>query len=116
MPRWLTAVTANNLAPSSKRAVGMAVLISFGNMGGICGSNIYLASQAPKYPVGFGISLATSLAAIVMAIVLRFAYAAENARREKRLAEEGAEVIRSRYTDQELLDLGDLSPFFRYTL
>jgi hypothetical protein len=94
----------------------MAVLISFGNMGGICGSNIYIGSQAPKYPVGFGVCLAMSVMAVIMAIVLRHAYAGENKRRDQLIAEHGAEVIRSRYTDQELLDLGDRNPFFRYTL
>jgi hypothetical protein len=44
----LTLRTANNLAPSSKRAVGMAWLIAIGNFGGIAGSNIYIASQAPS--------------------------------------------------------------------
>ncbi len=45
----LVCLIGNNLAPSSKRAVGMAILIAFGNFGGICGSNIFLARQAPKY-------------------------------------------------------------------
>jgi predicted permease len=39
----IVCLIGNNLAPSSKRAVGMALLISMGNLGGICGSNIYLA-------------------------------------------------------------------------
>lgn len=36
----IVCIIGNNLAPSSKRAVGMALLISVGNMGGICGSNV----------------------------------------------------------------------------
>lgn len=107
---------ANNLAPSSKRAVGMAVLISFGNFGGIAGSNIYLASQAPRYPTGFGVGLGVSAAAIVMAFVLRRSYAAENRRRRALLDEQGEDVIRAKYTEQELLELGDRSPFYLYTL
>jgi len=107
---------ANNLAPSSKRAVGMALLISVGNLGGIAGSNIYLARQAPKYQVGFGVCLAIAIAAVIMAFILRYAFAAENRKRDALLAERGSDAIRAEYTDQELLDLGDLSPFFRYTL
>ena len=108
--------TGNNLAPSSKRAVGMALMISVGNWGGIAGSNIYLSRQAPKYPVGFGVSLAMSVAAIGVAYILRVTYRRINEERDRMLAEEGEEAIRARYTEQELLDLGDLNPFFRYTV
>jgi len=107
---------ANNLAPSSKRAVGMALLISVGNVGGIVGSNIYLAAEKPKYPTGFGVSLAICCAAIIMAGILRVVCKRENERRRKMIEEEGEEAIRARYSEQELLDLGDRSPFFIYTL
>jgi len=106
----------NNLAPSSKRAVGMALLISVGNLGGIAGSNVYLARQAPKYQVGFGVCLAISIAAVLMAIVLRFAYAAENQKRKRMLSEQGDDAIRNEYGEQTLLDIGDRNPFFIYTL
>lgn len=107
---------ANSLAPSSKRAVGMALLISVGNMGGIMGSNIYLAREAPKYRTGFGVSLAMCGAAIAMTFVLRWAYGAENKRRDELFQQNTEEEIRARYSDQEMLDLGDRSPFWRYTL
>ncbi|KAF2475581.1 MFS general substrate transporter [Lindgomyces ingoldianus] len=107
---------ANNLAPSSKRAVGMALLISVGNMGGIMGSNIYIAREAPKYHTGFGVSLTMVCCAILMTFVLRWGYTRENNKRAKLLMENTEEEIKSRYTEQEMLDLGDRSPFFRYTL
>ncbi|KAF2742359.1 MFS general substrate transporter [Sporormia fimetaria CBS 119925] len=107
---------ANSLAPSSKRAVGMALLISVGNMGGIMGSNIYLAREAPKYRTGFGVSLAMCVAAIAMTFVLRWAYGRENQKREQLFREHSEEDIRARYSEQEMLDLGDRSPFWRYTL
>jgi MFS transporter, ACS family, DAL5 transporter family protein len=109
-------LVGNNLAPSSKRAVGMALLISIGNLGGICGSNIYFAAQAPKYPVGFGVSMAICAAGILAAFILRKAYQRENRLRDELLEREGEEAIRAKYTEQELLDLGDLSPFYRYTI
>jgi hypothetical protein len=107
---------ANNLAPSSKRAVGMALLISLGNLGGIAGSNIYLAREAPKYRTGFGVSFAICVAAIAMAFFLRHAFDKENKRRDALVAERGADAIRAEYSEQELHDLGDLSPLYRYTL
>lgn len=107
---------ANSLAPSSKRAVGMALLISVGNMGGIMGSNIYLAREAPKYTTGFSVSLAMCCFGIVMTFVLRWGYGKENAAREKLFRENTEEEIRARYSEEEMLRLGDKSPFFRYTL
>ncbi|KAH8647377.1 major facilitator superfamily domain-containing protein [Xylariales sp. PMI_506] len=112
MLSWL----ANNLAPSSKRAVGLALLISVGNMGGIMGSNIYLARETPKYPTGFGMSLAMLCIGITSAVILRLAYARENKRRDALVAELGVQGIKEKYSEQELLDMGDRSPFFRYAL
>lgn len=112
----LVSWVANSLAPSSKRAVGMALLISVGNMGGIMGSNIYLAREKPKYTTGFAASLAMCVAAIAMTFVLRWAYTRENKKRDQMIQEHGEEAIRARYTDEDLLMLGDKSPFFRYTV
>ncbi|RFU28322.1 hypothetical protein B7463_g7990, partial [Scytalidium lignicola] len=112
----IVTLIANNLAPSSKRAVGMALLSSVGNMGGICGSNIYLSKEEPRYPAGFGVSLGISVAGVIAAFVLRKAYQRENRKRDERLATEGEEGVRAKYTEQELLELGDRSPFYRYTL
>ena len=138
----LICLIGNNLAPSSKRAVGMALLISVGNrkscgllepsscllstfgsthpdsnlVGGICGSNVYIQAQAPKYPLGFGMGLASSCGAVIMAYVLRRAFRRENRRRDELAEGKTDDEIRANYTDQELLDLGDRSPFFRYTL
>lgn len=112
----IVCLIGNNLAPSSKRAVGMALLISIGNLGGICGSNIFIAKQAPRYPLGFGVGLAICCCAIIMAYALRIVYRNENQKRDRMTAGKSDAEIRAMYTDQELLDMGDKSPFFRYTL
>ena len=51
-----------------------------------------------------------------MAFLLRVAFARENRKKREMVEREGEEAIRARYSDQELLDLGDKSPFFIYTL
>jgi hypothetical protein len=94
----------------------MALLISVGNMGGIMGSNIYLSREAPKYTTGFAASLAMCCAAILMTLVLRWAYARENKKKDQMLLEHGEEAIRAKYSEEELMNMGDKSPFFRYTL
>lgn len=109
--------SANNIAPSSKRAVAMALLISVGNMGAIAGSNVYIARDAPKYPTGFGSCFGFLCAAIIMTFILRFAYGRENKQRERMVESMGGEEgVKAKYSEQELLDMGDRSPFFRYAL
>jgi len=55
-------------------------------------------------------------AAILMTLVLRWAYARENKKKDAMLAEHGEEAYRAKYTQEELMNMGDKSPFFRYTL
>lgn len=80
------------------------------------GSNIYLAREKPKYTTGFAASLAMCFGAICMTFVLRWAYARENRKKDEMIAEQGEAAIRARYSEDELMMMGDKSPFFRYTL
>ncbi|KAJ6016122.1 hypothetical protein N7540_010713 [Penicillium herquei] len=107
---------ANNLAPSSKRAVGLALLVTIGNFGGFIGSNIFLQSQAPKYPAGFGTCLGILIISTGSTIALRVALQMENKRRDEFMIDKSAENVRAQYTDAEWIELGDKSPLFRYTL
>lgn len=91
----------NNLAPTWKRAVGMALLISIGNLGGAIGSNIFLAKQAPHYWLGYGFAIGTISAAIVSTLVLRLAYARINQRRDRLTEEE----VRVKYSPGKLVEL-----------
>ena len=84
--------------------------------GGICGSNIYFAAEEPRYPTGFGVSLGICVAGILAAFILRKAYQREKKKRDELLAGGGQDGFTPRYTEQELLDLGDQSPFYRYTV
>ena len=125
MASWL----GNNLAPTWKRSVGIALGISLANAGGLVGSNIFIATQAPRYPLGYGFCLGCLIVAILATLVLRYAYTSINTKRDKLSEDE----IRSRYTErkssfgtsylslltecaEELLDLGDASPLYRYVL
>ncbi|KAL3450216.1 major facilitator superfamily domain-containing protein [Aspergillus insuetus] len=104
--------TMSNLAGPTKRAQGIAYMICLGNIGGIIGSYIYLEDEAPKYPTGFGSSLAFAGLGIVACLVLEFAYWKINQTRDQYAEDE----IRARYSDHELEILGDRSPLFRYNL
>lgn len=108
----LLAWSGNNLAPTWKRAVGMALLISLGNLGGAIGSNIFIEEQKPQYRLGYGFSLGICTAAIGAVLVLKFSWRRENKRRDG--LDEGQ--VRQKYSSQELLELGDKSPLYRYVV
>ncbi|KAM0277374.1 hypothetical protein ACHAO9_012576 [Fusarium lateritium] len=84
----------NNLAPSFKRAIGMALLISIGNLGGAVGSNIYLQAQAPHYWLGYGFALGIMSLAVISTIALHFA----TQRINKRRAMMSEDEVRAKYT------------------
>ena len=90
----------------------MAIQISIGNLGGAIGSNIYLGKEAPHYWTGYGFSLGIIIVALCSAIILRLSLNRINKQRDLMVPEE----IHAKYSQQELLDMGDYSPFFRYTL
>ncbi|KAI7762942.1 hypothetical protein LZL87_013433 [Fusarium oxysporum] len=46
---------SNNMAGHYKLGVASAMQIGFGNIGGIIASNIFVTTQAPTYPLGFGL-------------------------------------------------------------
>lgn len=102
---------ANNIAPSSRRAVGIALMNCVGNVGGIIGSFMYLEKEKPKYYTGFGLSLAFGGIGLFVALLLEWSYKVGNAKKAKL-----ADDARVRYTEDELFDLGDKSPLFKYVL
>lgn len=76
------------------------------------GSNIFLDKLKPHYYVGYGFCFAIMFTAVLVALFLRTVYARLNKKRDQMSEEE----IRALYSEGELLDMGDHSPFFRYTL
>lgn len=85
----------NNLAPSFKRAIGMALLMTLGNLGGAIGSNIFLAKQAPHYWLGYGFSVGILVAGMVSVFILRFATRSIN----KKRAQTSEEEVLARYSE-----------------
>lgn len=91
----------------------MALLVSLGNLGGgLVGSNIFLDRMKPHYYVGYGVCFGIMFIAISTTAFLRICYKRLNAERDAMTEAE----VRAKYTEGELLDMGDLSPLFRYTL
>jgi hypothetical protein len=106
--------TSVNVPNPSKRAAAIGLLMLFGSVGGgSIGSNIYLAEQAPVYPLGFGFSVgATVLGAMIPGSIHWYLMRRENMRRD-RMDTSG---IQSTHTPAQLSEMGEDSPLFRYTL
>lgn len=106
--------TSVNVLNPSKRASAIGLMMLFGSVGGgSIGSNIYLDSEAPTYPLGFGFSVgATILGAMIPATIHWWLLRKENARRDQA----GNDEAMSKYTPAELGEMGESSPLFRFTL
>lgn len=104
--------TVNNLAGPEKRSMGLSLMISLGNCGGIVGSFIFVPSESPKYPTGFGSSLAFAAAGVVAALLLEFSYWSHNKKYEAVTEEEAQQM----YGEDKLKEMGDRSPLFKYAL
>ncbi|KAG4252881.1 hypothetical protein FPRO03_08330 [Fusarium proliferatum] len=108
----LPGVNAWNVANTpdpAKRSVNIGLLVCVGNIGGLIGSYIYLAREAPRYPTGYGTSLAFGLAGVVAVLLLETLLKRGNAKKAKMTEEE----IRQRYTDDDLVRMGEKSPLFK---
>lgn len=104
--------TINNLAGAEKRAMGIAFMIAMGNCGGIPGSYIFIDSESPKYPTGFGSSLSFAAAGLVAALLLEFFYWSHNKKYEDMTEEEAI----AKHGEEKLLRMGNKSPLFKYAL
>lgn len=108
----VNAWNVSNTPNPTKRAVGIGYLICMGNVGGLIGSFIYQEKEAPRYETGYGNSLAFVSAGIIACLVLEFSLYTLN-QKKARLSEE---EVRQQYTDEQLADMGEKSPLFRYQL
>lgn len=103
---WL----ANNLSGSTKRGVGMALQMSFGNLGGAMASNFYRGADAPRYLMGHGLSMGFVIAGITAASIIFTGYFMTNKKR--------AQAVKSgqiaNFTEAQLSALGDKAITWRY--
>lgn len=94
-----------------KRSIATAMQIGIGNAGGIVASNVFIPSQSPRYPVGYGVSLGMLLMCGIMCTVFFFGLKAENCKRDT-----GGRDYRFEEERDQLNNMGDDHPDFRYTL
>ncbi|KAK2738361.1 hypothetical protein FQN55_000569 [Onygenales sp. PD_40] len=76
---WL----ANNLSGHYKRAIGLAIQVGFGNIGGIIASNLFVQDLGPRYFAGYGVALGMMVFCGVMSTVMAVGLMWENRKREE---------------------------------
>ncbi|OAX31241.1 MFS general substrate transporter [Rhizopogon vinicolor AM-OR11-026] len=106
----------NNIAGQYKRAVSMALQIGIGNSSGVVAAMIYRTQDSPRFILGHGVSLVFIGIGLIFIPIVVLLYKRINAQRDaiQRLSRERAEKVQ--YSDQELREMGDRAPDFRYTL
>lgn len=102
---------ANNLGGHYKRSIVLATMIGFGNIGGIIASNIFVQTQAPRYFVGYGVSLAMLVFCGIMCTAFAVGLALESRKRER-----GERDYRLALPESVLGNIGDDDPRFRFSL
>lgn len=100
---WFT----TNIAGHTRRSIGSAFQISFGNLGGIIATFVFIKEEAPTYRTGYGVCLAGLCIALVSSVVFYIGITKEN--RDRAAGKAG--VVR---TDDPDEDLGDTARDFRY--
>ncbi|KAJ9258183.1 hypothetical protein DTO212C5_8757 [Paecilomyces variotii] len=103
-----------NVGKGVKRSVAMGLLTGFGNCGALISSNVFIASQSPRYPVGFGVGLAFGIVGSI-AVTIYYWYLRQENRRRDKLQSVGGKS----YTHEELdrmQGLGEGHPEFRFEL
>ncbi|KAF5094346.1 hypothetical protein DV451_005035 [Geotrichum candidum] len=103
---WLS----NNLSGSYKRAIGMAIQIGIGNFGGAFASNIYHAKDKPRFILGHAVEIGFISLGIIALLALVASYRFVNNQREKGLREGKYDHL----SIEELSQMGDKNPYFRY--
>ena len=100
-----------NLGTGYKRVIGSAFQIGVGNCAAFVSLNVFISKKAPKYPTRFGVGPVLSILVGVCCAVLFCGLRAENKRRDQ-----GNGNDRFALPPDELHNLDDEHPSFRYTL
>ncbi|KAI0317176.1 MFS general substrate transporter [Amylostereum chailletii] len=110
---WLS----SNVAGSNKRAAASGLVFSIGNIGGAISGQIYRAEWAPRYVQGHAINVGAYALALIAGTALWWSYRRDNAKRDREAVDqEKARIGKGDMLGEELGELGDRHPNFRYYL
>jgi len=103
----------NNIGGSTKRGVGIAMQIGFGNCGGVIASFVYRAKDVPRYFFGHGIIMGFLAMSLTLIVVQFFALSAINRKRNAENRNPKEYTTEEKYGE---MDKGDNASYFRYTI
>ncbi|KAI4627562.1 uncharacterized protein J4E87_004126 [Alternaria ethzedia] len=101
-----------NLPRYGKRTTATGLQLSIGNCAGIMSAFIYPTADRPRFVKGHGITMAMVAFACICYAVMWFHLGRINSRREKGEEEHLVEGM----SDEDIAEMGDDSPRFRYTI
>ncbi|SPO06608.1 related to nicotinamide mononucleotide permease [Cephalotrichum gorgonifer] len=102
-------ISANVLSDTARSsAIGTNVM--FGNIGGLISTWSFMVKDAPHYPIGNGLNLATSSTILIVGTLMLFWMKTDNAKRERRSAEDELAGM----TEKQIQDLDWKHPGFRW--
>ncbi|KAI0527951.1 MFS general substrate transporter [Xylaria bambusicola] len=104
---WLS----NNISGHWKRAFGAGIQVTVGNIVGVVSANVFLEREAPRYHTGYGTALAFNWLGGIAATAMFVGMLLENRKRDA-----GGRDYRLSRPDEEVRNLGDDHPSFRFTL
>ncbi|KAF9479488.1 MFS general substrate transporter [Pholiota conissans] len=107
----------NNIGGSTKRAVGIAMHVAFGNLGGIISGFVYRSKDSPRFLSGHGLLIGTLSMSFVLSTFMHSYLKRENSRRDADMVAKGLTL--DSYTEEmkhNEREKGDDATFFRYTV
>jgi sugar phosphate permease len=106
----------NNIGGATKRAVGIAMHVGFGNLGGVISGFSFRAQDAPRYFSGHGLLIGMVSMSLILSVFMHLYCKRENARRDAAMISKGLSLDsyneEMKYIEREK---GDAATFFRYT-
>ena len=103
----------NNIGGSTKRGVGIAMHVGFGNLGGILASFVYLSKTGPRFIQGHCILIGLLAMSASLQTFMTLYLRRENARRDSVHKNPAQYSVQEKEAERQR---GDNATFFRYTV
>lgn len=108
----------NNIGGATKRAVGIAMHVGFGNLGGVLASFSFRAVDEPRYFSGHGLLIGMITMALSLSLFMHLYLKRENARRDEAMQAKGLTLEsyteEMKYSERERGDYASVSSFDYY--
>ncbi|SPO03597.1 probable MFS transporter [Cephalotrichum gorgonifer] len=105
-----------NVVSDTARSSAIGFMVMVGNLGGLVSTWSFLPMDAPNYPIGNGLNLASQASILAIAVGMMFWMKRDNRRRDERHEEAEAEAKLREMSKSEIEDLDWQHPYFRWQI